>query len=253
MSESTSAAPVKSLNEWHSPSSRTEVIHELIHGVDRYNPTNLSYMEEYLQAQVQSGEYDLLAYLAVLKLYQFNPHMSNPDIITHILLKALSHTVHGPDFTLCLHLLREPAAILSDIDSDDQSLVVVLPFLQKLHQLSRTCQFTQFWSELNGESEGASTLRDVYLPQNPHFTSTTQLNFARSISSSFSRIKTAQLARWLDLSEGEVKQWAEKAGWKVDGEMVAIPGNGDNDVKAGVVNEQVELSQLTKLIAAAAY
>lgn len=33
MSESTSAAPVKSLNEWHSPSSRTEVIHELIHGV----------------------------------------------------------------------------------------------------------------------------------------------------------------------------------------------------------------------------
>jgi translation initiation factor 3 subunit K len=83
--------------------------------------------------------------------------MSNPDIITHILLKALSHTVHGPDFTLCLHLLREPAAILSDIDSDDQSLVVVLPFLQKLHQLSRTCQFTQFWSELNGESEGASS------------------------------------------------------------------------------------------------
>lgn len=29
----------------------------------------------------------------------------------------------------------------------------------------------------------------------------------------------------------------------MDGEFVAIPGNGDNDVKAGVVNESVELSR----------
>lgn len=82
--------------------------------------------------------------------------MSNPDIIIHILLKALSHTVHGPDFTLCLSLLREPAAILQDIDSDDQNLVSVLPFLQKSHQLLRTCQFTSFWTEINGDSEGAN-------------------------------------------------------------------------------------------------
>lgn len=97
MSQSTSAAPVKTLQEWHSPSSRTEVIHELIHGVggwnhsadlekkiradgvDRYNPTNLSYMEEYLQSQVQSGEYDLLAYLAILKLCAF--HTSIPKLL----------------------------------------------------------------------------------------------------------------------------------------------------------------------------
>lgn len=33
MSDSTSAAPVKTLLEWHSPTARTEVIDELIHGV----------------------------------------------------------------------------------------------------------------------------------------------------------------------------------------------------------------------------
>ena len=89
---------------------------------DRYNPNNLSWMEEYLGTQVASEDYDLLANLAILKLsadptglrdeltrrYQFNPQMSNPDSIINILLKSLSATIHGPDFNLCLSLLREP-------------------------------------------------------------------------------------------------------------------------------------------------
>lgn len=76
--------PNQNLKEWHTPSSRTEVIHELINGVgmsfeqvlggkadhgDRYNPSNLSFMEDYLQNQVATGEYDLLANIAILKLY----------------------------------------------------------------------------------------------------------------------------------------------------------------------------------------
>lgn len=77
------AVPAKDLTEWHTPQSRTEPMHDLIHGVgellfllrlkcangvDRYNPTNLPFMEDYLQSQVTSGEYDLLANLAILKL-----------------------------------------------------------------------------------------------------------------------------------------------------------------------------------------
>lgn len=81
----TTPVPPKNLKEWHSPSSRTEVINELINGVgeyslycagsgwpltptDRYNPSNLSFMEDYLQNQVATGEYDLLANIAILKL-----------------------------------------------------------------------------------------------------------------------------------------------------------------------------------------
>lgn len=41
--------------------------------------------------------------------YQFNPQMSNPEVIINILLKSLVATVHGPDFNLCLSLLRDPA------------------------------------------------------------------------------------------------------------------------------------------------
>ena len=37
-------------------------------GVDRYNPGNLPMMEDYLREQMEQGEQDLLANLAILKL-----------------------------------------------------------------------------------------------------------------------------------------------------------------------------------------
>lgn len=106
--------------------------------------------------------------------YQFNPSLSNPEVIINILIKSLSATVHGPDFNLCLSILREPnvrfsprrnqmkfandQAILRDIDSDEPSLLVLIPQLQKLHSLIQTCQFTKFWEEWNGSSEGAKSM-----------------------------------------------------------------------------------------------
>lgn len=49
--------------------NRPEVIQSLIDGVDRYNPDNISILEEYLTTQCQNEEYDLMANLAALKLY----------------------------------------------------------------------------------------------------------------------------------------------------------------------------------------
>lgn len=86
-------------------------------------------------------------------------------------------------------------------------------------------------------------LKEAYIPQHSNFISSLRTLFATSIASSFSRIQTKRLVNWLDLSEDEVKQWAESAQWKVEGDLVLIPGNGDNDVKAGVVKENVELSR----------
>jgi translation initiation factor 3 subunit K len=82
---STSAVAPKNLTEWHSPSARPDTMNELIHGVgermqlafiwtqdlttlDRYNPTNLQYMEDALSAQLRDGTHDLFANLAILKL-----------------------------------------------------------------------------------------------------------------------------------------------------------------------------------------
>ncbi|KAI7869575.1 armadillo-type protein [Spinellus fusiger] len=87
---------------------RPQAIQSLIDGVERYNPGNINVLEEYLNAQCKNGEYDLMANLAVLKLYQFNPNLANTSVIINILAKALT-AVPAPDFNLCLYLLSEQA------------------------------------------------------------------------------------------------------------------------------------------------
>ena len=52
----------------NTPASRPEVIQSLIDGVDRYNPDNVSILEEYLATQCTNKECDTLANLAILKL-----------------------------------------------------------------------------------------------------------------------------------------------------------------------------------------
>jgi len=90
------------------PASRPEIIQSLIDGVDRYNPDNVSILEEYLGTQLNTEDYDLMANLAILKLYQFNPHLVNEQVINNILVKSLT-AIPNPDFNLCLYLLHENA------------------------------------------------------------------------------------------------------------------------------------------------
>lgn len=54
--------------EWQRPSTRPEVIDQLVDGVDRYNPANVNVLEDYLYHQIREREYDCLANLAILKL-----------------------------------------------------------------------------------------------------------------------------------------------------------------------------------------
>ncbi|CAG8447507.1 5026_t:CDS:2 [Diversispora eburnea] len=49
------------------PVTRTDIVQSLIDGVDRYNPDNVSILEDYLGQQLQNEEYDLMANLAILK------------------------------------------------------------------------------------------------------------------------------------------------------------------------------------------
>lgn len=72
----------------------------------RYNPDNLTTLEKYVEIQSRENAYDLEANLAVLKLYQLNPHRMNIDITCQILLKALTNLPHT-DFVLCKCLLSE--------------------------------------------------------------------------------------------------------------------------------------------------
>ena len=72
-------------SSWITPPTRPELIENLVSGVgqpflhflflvelnsgaDRYNPNNVSILEDYLYHQIRNEEYDCLANLAILKL-----------------------------------------------------------------------------------------------------------------------------------------------------------------------------------------
>ena len=80
-------------SEWVTPPTRPELIESLVSGVgpypiqasppkrdlsllsDRYNPSNVGILEDYLYHQIRSREYDCLANLAILKLCVFCMHV----------------------------------------------------------------------------------------------------------------------------------------------------------------------------------
>ncbi|KAK7463758.1 hypothetical protein VKT23_005696 [Stygiomarasmius scandens] len=235
---------------WFSPATRTELIENLVSGVDRYNPSNVGILEDYLYHQIRSQEYDCLANLAILKLYQFNPDLYNPDVVINILIKALA-AAPAPDFNLCISLLDERLQNAS-LDEPDP-LPPLLPILQGLHHLLYRCRFPAFWRAYR--SDDLEALRDNYTIECAGFEDSIREVVIRAVKSTFTRIGTDRLGLYLDLNTPEdLNAFVEKLGWTLDssGTVVNVPPNPDNQIEATVVQENIKLPQLTKVISQAA-
>ncbi|PPQ71751.1 hypothetical protein CVT26_007592 [Gymnopilus dilepis] len=233
-------------SEWLTPPTRTELIENLVSGVDRYNPSNVSILEDYLYHQIRSEEYDCLANLAILKLYQFNPDLYNPDVVINILIKALT-AAPLPDFNLCISLLDE-RPINAQLDEPDP-LPTVLPVLKELHNLLLRCRFPAFWEAYH--SSRLENLRDNYTVEVAGFENAIRAVAIRAVRATFTRIGSERLGSYLNLSGQDLTAYIEKLGWTVDSStgVVTVPPNPENQIEATVVQESVKLPQLTKIIA----
>ncbi|KAJ7655111.1 armadillo-type protein [Mycena polygramma] len=229
---------------WVSPPTRTELIEDLVSGVDRYNPSNVGILEDYLYHQIRSQEYDCLANLAILKLYQFNPDLYNPDVVINILIKALTASPL-PDFNLCISLLDE-RPINANLDEPDP-LPSLLPTLKLLNDLLYRCRFPAFWEVY--QSDELDSLRDNYTVECVGFEDAVREVAIRAVKATFTRISADRLASYLDLNGSDLAAFVEKKGWKMEVNVVGIPPNPDNQIEATVVQENIKLPQLTKVIA----
>ncbi|KAF8898554.1 armadillo-type protein [Infundibulicybe gibba] len=236
-------------SSWVSPSTRTELIEDLVSGVDRYNPSNVGLLEDYLYHQIRSEEYDCLANLAILKLYQFNPDLYNPDVVINILIKSLTASPL-PDFNLCISLLDERPAN-ANLDDPDP-LPALLPLLQELHSLLYRCRFPAFWELYR--SDVLENLRDNYTVECVGFENAIRDVAIRAVKAAFTRISTERLGSYLDLDSTNLEAYIKKLEWSLDssGSVVSIPPNPDNQIEATVVQESIKLPQLTKVISHAA-
>ncbi|KAI8995551.1 initiation factor 3 [Trametes punicea] len=247
---------------WVSPPTRPPLIETLVSGVDRYNPSNVGLLEDYLYHQIRSQEYDCLANLAILKLYQFNPDLYNPDVVINILIKALT-SAPFPDFSLCISLLDErPSSLTTTTTTSSSSsstnpdepdpLPQLLPVLTQLHALLQQCRFPRFWALYR--SDAVDALRDNYTVECVGFEDAVRDVAVRAVRAAFTSIGSERLGSYLDLSGDELNAYVEKLGWTIDASsgVVRIPPNPDNQIESTVVQENIQLPQLTKIIAHAA-
>ncbi|KIS66775.1 uncharacterized protein UMAG_12282 [Mycosarcoma maydis] len=275
------ASETASASQWVSPSSRPQHIEQLISGVDRYNPQNLDVLHDYLAQQLDDGSYDLLANLAILKLYQFNPADFNYVVVINILLKALV-AAPLPDFNLCISLLGEAplptvpvkaekeatttdadnAGSLSGDDDDDEVVEkpkdvasaghLTDPLIVRLSQLSTLlfqARFREFWSTL--ASESYSDVRD-YAAKISEFENAARRVALNSVKGSFTSISEKRIANYLNLSGSQLAEFINaQDGWKLADGTVSVPANPDNEIKATVIREEISLDQMHKFLAQA--
>ncbi|KAG0210342.1 hypothetical protein BGX28_009394 [Mortierella sp. GBA30] len=215
----------------NTPSNRPEVIQSLIDGVDRYNPDNVSILEEYLATQCSSRECDAMANLAILKLYQFNPHLTNDQVVNNILVKALT-TLPEPDFNLCLYLLNEQMV--------GEEPVIRLVALQDLIEQAR---FADFWKVYEGDDIYKELTAEVL-----GFEDAIRANIAHAVAMTFQSIESANLESYLHLKGQAFSDLVKAQGWTETNGVVSIPVNKDNEAKTTVLTENIKFEQLTKII-----
>ncbi|CCM00945.1 uncharacterized protein FIBRA_02992 [Fibroporia radiculosa] len=232
-------------SNWVSPPTRTPLIENLVSGVDRYNPSNVGILEDYLYHQTRSQEYDCLANLAILKLYQFNPDLYNPDVVINILIKALT-SAPFPDFNLCISLLDDRAANTNPDEPDP--LPSLLPTLTMLYNLLQQCRFPAFWALYR--SDEVESLRDNYTVECAGFEDAVRDVVIRAVKAAFTRIGRERLGTYLDLTGSDLDIHVAKLGWSIDSStgVVTVPPNPDNRIESTVVQENIQLPQLTKVI-----
>ncbi|KAI7855217.1 armadillo-type protein [Circinella umbellata] len=206
---------------------RPQTIQTMIDGVERYNPENTEVLEEYLAGQCKNGEYDLVANLVLLKLYQFNPQLSKVPVIVNVLAKSLT-AIPKPDYNLCMYLLTDY------VDVDE---VKRLTHLQQLLEQSR---YAEFWSTLEKDKE---LVKDIV-----GFEDAIRQVIAHVVSMSYQTIAASVLESYLALKGDAFKQYCEKQQWQLSGSTVSIPINKDNEAKTVVVRENIKFEQFTKVI-----
>ncbi|KAF3078116.1 hypothetical protein TWF569_003993 [Orbilia oligospora] len=231
---------------------RPEHITAILNGLDRYNPETTTIFQEYVAQQCEDSTYDCYANLALLKLYQFNPHLTNSETITNILVKALT-AFPSSDFSLCRHLL--PPNFLPPIPNATE-LTEAVQKLTTLNSLLESCNFKEFWNTLDSDDLFADLIADVQGFEDTIRrritgvdTSDVETRIPGVIDSSMREIERTMLEDWLNLRDEKFEEFVTSvAGYQIDGNTVIISLNKDNEAKPTITRESVKIDQFSRVI-----
>nr|POF15046.1 eukaryotic translation initiation factor 3 subunit k [Quercus suber] len=227
-----------------SAPERPENIDTILNGLDRYNPETTGVFQEYVAQQCDSQTYDIYANLALLKLYQFNPHLSNAETTTNILAKALT-VFPSPDFSLCLALLPPHVLVASKSDPASGSIAETVQHLSLLHTQLNNAQYENFWSTFESSDDYADLVAEVQ-----GFEEVMRVRIAVVVSQCMQEVRRDVLESWLNLSGAKFESFiSEVCGWKIESDgTVKVPLNKENEARGTVVRENVNFEQFGRMI-----
>lgn len=222
-----------------------EEISDLLRSIERYNPGNLDLFCTYIKQTCLDESYDIEAYLAVLKLYQFNPAMFDLETVRVILLKAMT-SLPNNDFTLCLYLLAEEY-------HTEESIVTLIEMCNSLE----SCLFEDVWEFL---SQNPDTLTGKVKtgPDGEHenveiagFKDRVRHFIAHVISCTYQVVESSVISKMLGgLSGDDLNSFCESKNWKVaeGGKVFVAPQ--EEVVKSKNIVESIRFDSLAPIMVA---
>lgn len=166
--------------------------------------------------------------------YQFNPHLTRDETITNVLVKALT-MFPGPDFSLCLHLL--PPNILNPATATD-ALSDAVRKLTHLNTLLESASYRDFWNTYESDDLYADLVADC-----AGFEDIMREMIALQTGAVAREIRTDVVMGWLNFGEDDLKAFGERLDWKIEGDVVKLPINRENEAKTTVFRENVHFNR----------
>ncbi|OTB03169.1 hypothetical protein M426DRAFT_321963 [Hypoxylon sp. CI-4A] len=218
---------------------RPEEITNIISGLERYNPEAVGNLEDYLRHQCENRYTDSNANRTLLKLYQLNPDRVKDEVITNILVKALT-CFPSPQFALALHLI--PPHLI--VPNSRAELPEAIAKLRELSNQLQGAQYARFWATLDSDDLYADLTTDI-----DGFEELIRVRIATLVGHAYRELELPVLEQWLGL-EGQAALTfvAETAGWKVEGSLVRIPPNPENEAKKSEVREDVNVDMFSRVV-----
>ncbi|PHH82311.1 hypothetical protein CDD82_6419 [Ophiocordyceps australis] len=169
--------------------------------------------------------------------YQLNPDRTKDEVVTNILVKAMTQ-FPSPQFTLALHLINPSAAASGELHE-------ALSKLRTLNSQLEGAQYSQFWATVDGDDLCADLIADI-----SGFEDLVRHRIALFVSQAFREIQLSHLESWLGLNEEATRSFvSEVCGWDINADgNVQIPLNPDNEAKKAEIREDVSVDQFARII-----
>jgi len=113
-----------------------------------------------------------------------------------------------------------------------------------LNNLLGQASYSTFWSTLDSDDLYADLIADV-----AGFEELIRIRIALTISQSVREIERSVLESWLGMQGAAFDKFINGVcGWEIEGSVVKVPLNKENEAKGTIVRENVKMDQFSRVI-----